>query len=473
MKIFETLGYLDGIVMIGCLLGLVVISLIFDKKMTSSDDVTGSAKNFSIPLIVGATVATYMGASAGVGNMQLFLASGFSGLTPRYAWFVGWIVLCVMAGRLRASGANTLPEFISVKYGRSTQKVSSAAALIYTMSSIAGQFMACGTVFYMLGLGSVKTGIIVLGIVIIVLALFGGLKGLAITNTIQSAFIIAICVIIIPAIAIIKAGGIGGMTEYWQATDPTHLNFVAGLSPTVFIGYCVSYLLCCGAEPSYAGKFLAAKDTKTGVKGAVASMITCAILPIPMCIAAMCLPKVLPGVTDGSLFFPEMINNFMPPVVKGFAMFAFLSLFLTTGDSFLQLVSVLITNDYVKPLMPDADDKKIVRIHRTTTVLVGILAIIVGLVGGTIVDVMALGAGCYGAAVFFPLVLACYSKRHYVSRNINIAMIVGCVVTLVWNPLLSEVTGIAGVIVGAVCCMIICFIGSTSGEPDAKAEKVR
>lgn len=467
MNIFKTLGVVDGLVLIGCLIALVAISLIYEKKNKNSGDVTKAAKDFSIPLIVGATVATFMGASSGMGTMGLYVANGFAGLMPTLAWCLGWLFLCFMARPLRASGANTLPEFIAIKYSPSTQKISSAIAIIYTMSTVAGQFIACGTVFYVLGLGSIQQGIIILGAIIIILTLFGGLRGVAITNTIQSVFIVSICVFIIPVIVIVKAGGIGEMVSYYQEIDPSKLNFFKGMTPAILIGYVLSNLLCCGAEPSYAAKFLQAKDTATGVKGAYASLIVCVILPVFMMLGAMCLPMIMPGFTDGTMFFPVTINAFLPTIVKGFAMFAFLSLFLTTGNSFLQLLSVLITNDYVKPMMPNADSAKIGKINRAIIVVIGVIAILVGLWGEGIYQVMILGAGVYGAAVFFPLVFGCFTKRKYVVKNINIAMITGCVLTLVWDQLLAGKTGVAGVIVGALGCLVICLIGSKPGDKAA------
>lgn len=460
MNIFKTLGVVDALVLIICLVGLVAISLIFERKNKNSGDVTKETKDFSIPLIIGATVATYMGAGTGMGTMGVYMSSGFAGMTPMWAWSVGWIVLCMMAGPLRASGANTLPEFIAKKYSPRTQKISSAIAVIYTMASVAGQFIACGTVYYVLGLGSIQQGIMILGTVIIVLTLFGGLKGVAVTNTIQSVFIVVVCVAILPAIVISKAGGLGEMVNYYQAVDPTKLNFFTGMTPSLLIGYVLTNILCCGAEPAYASKFLQAKDVKSGVRGSYASMIVCAILPVFMMLGVMCLPMVMPEITDGTMFYPVTINAYLPPVMKGFAMFAFLSLFLTTGNSFLQLLSVLITNDYIKPMVPDISEKKLGRITRIIIVGVGIATILIALWGDGIYQIMMLGQGCYGAALFFPLALGCFTKRNYKVKNINIAMIVGCVVTLVWDQLLSGSTGIAGVIVGAVSCLIICLLGS-------------
>lgn len=464
MKMFETLGALDATVLILFLVALVAISVIFNKKVKTAGDVTGSNKNFSIPLIVGATIATCMGAYSGMGALGPYLANGFAGLTVSWAWNVGWIALCIMAKPLRASGANTLPEFIAIKYSPSTQKVSSVVALVYTMAQIAGQFIACGTVFALLGLGTMKQGIIIMGLIIVALTMFGGLKGVAITNTIQSVFIVAICVFIIPVLVLAKAGGVGNMIDYWQAVDSTKLNFFSGMTPSMLIAAVVSQMLCSGAEPSYAAKFLSAKDVKTGVKGSVISMITCTLIPLPICLAVMSAPLVMPSLTDGTHFFPVMINAYMPPVIKGLALFAFLSLFLTTGNSFLQLASVLITNDFIKPAMPDADDKKVLRINTLLIVVLGVFSLLVALWGDSIYQVMILGSGCYGAAIFCPLALGCFTKRKYNPRNINIAMITGCAVTILWDQLLSDATGIAGVIMGAVCCLIICLIGSKSGQ---------
>lgn len=125
MAFFETLGIVDGIIVLLTLAGLVFISLRFGGKAKSSDEYNNAGKSLNIWVVVGSTIATFMGAYSGLGSPQLILSVGLSGLTVALMWNVGWAFQCLMARPLRASGVSTLPEFIAIKYGRSTRMISS------------------------------------------------------------------------------------------------------------------------------------------------------------------------------------------------------------------------------------------------------------------------------------------------------------------------------------------------------------
>ena len=63
------LSVLDYGVIILYLLGMVAIGAIFSKKVTSNDDYALAGRSLTIPVMVGTSVATCVGASAAFGNM--------------------------------------------------------------------------------------------------------------------------------------------------------------------------------------------------------------------------------------------------------------------------------------------------------------------------------------------------------------------------------------------------------------------
>lgn len=281
MAFFETLGIVDGIIVLLTLAGLVFISLRFGGKAKSSDEYNNAGKSLNIWVVVGSTIATFMGAYSGLGSPQLILSVGLSGLTVALMWNVGWAFQCLMARPLRASGVSTLPEFIAIKYGRSTRMISSVATVVYIFSQIAGQFIACGTMAEILGICTFEQGIIFGGLIITVLTLFGGLEGVAITNTIQSVFIVIVCVIAVPLLSFAKVGGVDTVLDNIRQVSPERLSLLAGIGPMTLISYVLSNALASGAEPAYAQRILAAKDVKTGVMGSITSNVVGVLLTSP------------------------------------------------------------------------------------------------------------------------------------------------------------------------------------------------
>jgi len=224
----------------------------------------------------------------------------------------------------------------------------------------------------------------------------------------------------------------------------------------------LSNLLSAGSSPSYTQRILVAKDVKTGVRGSIISNLLGVCFTIPIALGVLCVPYILPNVTDGSHYMPQMILTFFPPVLKGIAVFSFASLFLTTGDANLMLASSVVANDLIKVAKPDIDDRKLYHISRISVVVIGLISIAVAVNSGTIYEIMMLGSAVYGAAIFIPLFLGCFfsKNRTYNYKFVNAGMLCGCFVTLIWNWLLVGVTGIAGVIVGALACLFLCLAGS-------------
>ncbi|MBS6953556.1 MAG: sodium:solute symporter family protein [Enterocloster asparagiformis] len=463
MGFIEQLGVLDSVVVVIMMAGLIFVSIFFTKNNKSAEEYNNAGKSLTIWLVVGSTIATFMGSYSGLGAPQLILAAGLSGLTAGLMFHVGWIALCFMAKPLRASGVNTLSEFLAVKYGgQSTRTVGAIVTVVFVFSSIAGQFIACGTMAQVLGISTLRDGIIYGGLMIILLSMFGGLKGVAITNTIQSVFIAIVCVIAIPVMSFVKAGGFMTVMNDIKTTSPQTLNFFAGMAPMTLIGYVLSNLLSAGSSPSYTQRILVAKDVKTGVRGSIISNLLGVCFTIPIALGVLCVPYILPNVTDGSHYMPQMILTFFPPVLKGIAVFSFASLFLTTGDANLMLASSVVANDLIKVAKPDIDDRKLYHISRISVVVIGLISIAVAVNSGTIYEIMMLGSAVYGAAIFIPLFLGCFfsKNRTYNYKFVNAGMLCGCFVTLIWNWLLVGVTGIAGVIVGALACLFLCLAGS-------------
>ena len=463
MEIFKVLGYLDTTIFIGMLIGLVVISKICGGKQDSAaKDFATGGKNLGIVIVVGSCVATYMGAYTGGGHCEIVMSSGLVALTIICGCNIGWIILTLMAGPLRMSGSDTAAEFIRKKYDISTQKAVSAMSILKCIASLAGQFIATGTLFTVLGLGTKNEGIIFSGIIIMILTILGGLKGIAVTNIIQAMFIAVICCFVIPAMSLGKVGGLGTMLAN---TPPEMKSFISGPGlgwPAAFALF-LSTTLSFAAEPAMIQRILSAKNTRTAVKSSIISNITSFILVVPLTFGAMCCSKIFPGLDTGAKYFPEFIIVYLPPVLKGLALFSFISLFLTTGDAYLHTGASSFLVDFARTAHPDMSDKKALSYTRLTIILMSVIAVLFSLWGGQIYKVMLIGGGAYGAAVVFPTLMACFSKRKIDYRYVNAAIYIAAAVTLLWEFFFKESTGIAGCFIGLAINIILCMLHSGPG----------
>jgi Na+/proline symporter len=174
---------------------------------------------------------------------------------------------------------------------------------------------------------------------------------------------------------------------------------------------------------------------------------------------ALAIPFIFPTMTNGDQFTPAFVAAYFPPVIKGVLIASLLGLLLTTGDTFLLLLSSTVTNDIIPLFRKDIDDKKMLNINRIIVVVSAAVIVLMGMYWKSIFALFRLGGSAYGAGVFFPVLLGCFWKKAK-TLPINIGMFTGCLVSFSWDFLLQNSTGINGVIPGAALCLLICLVGS-------------
>ncbi|WP_303192200.1 sodium:solute symporter family protein [Hungatella hathewayi] len=300
-------------------------------------------------------------------------------------------------------------------------------SVVYLMGQIAGQFVACGTMAHLLGLCSFQTGIVAGGIIMILLSVSGGLSSVTITDSIQQIFITIMCVIVVPILAFSNAGGLKAVAA---ATDPVKMSLFQGAPSGYVIGTFLSLVLAYSCEPSFAQRIFAAKDEKSVVKETMFACLLGFLFTVPMWGAALTMPILFPG-ESSLVFLPLVMKAFLPPVLRGLGIAAFISLLLTTGNALLVSETSVISNDILPRIWPDADERQGLLISRGVVVALGGLAVILGLYFQSVCAVMLLFVGMYGASIFPPVLLSVvFPKRELRSETVALCMGITAVLTL-------------------------------------------
>lgn len=457
-----TLSSGDFFVMIAYFIIMIGIGIYYSKKIKDHDSFAIADRSLSMPIVIGTTVATCMGAGTALGDVGYIFEVGLIGVVSVSMWNVGWIALNLFSGKLRESNAASLPEFLEIRYGKSTRNIAAFVTITMVMNACAAQFAAAGTVLETLGLVERNVGIILGGIVIILLTVFGGLYAVAVTDTFQAVLIFIGVAIIAPIVAFSKAGGISEV--FSRALIETPKMFDPHSIPVILlIGYALSYMLAAGSHPAYIQRVLAAKDRKTAVLGSLWSNILSLIIEIPILLVPIAAFILFPNLADGEMLIPTVIYELFPPILKGLILAGLIALIVTTADSFLLLLGTTISNDIIPIFKTDASEHQKLWISRSVVFIGGALIIVLAINGGSVFKLFRMGAAAYGAGMFVPLACACFWKR-VKAKAANWGMAVGCIITIVWNIVgLGESTGVEGVIVGAAICLVL-IVGITLTE---------
>lgn len=448
---------------------LIGIGLYIAKKnVKSAKDFTAAGQSLGTLTVAGSIISTCMGASVLFSNYQLINNTGISGMMTNIFWYVGWFILILLVGRMRATGATSIPEFISMRFGKKAQKIAAWSVVIVGMSTCAAQFMSFGAMMESLNIADANTGVMIGTLVIVVFTFFSGLWGTAITNTIQSLFILIVCVLVIPFTAASAAGGFGSAIEN---INPEQLSMDGAFSmtPILFFSYMVSSTLNVACEPSYSKYSLAAKDKKAAIVGQAIACVVCLFVTFWAAFPAFFIGQIFPDMTDGSLFVPRLVATFLPIGIRGFVIAIVLSLLITTGNSFLLLLTSSISNDVIQPMYPDMEDKKLLKINRVIIVLGAVIIAVLAMIIPDIVTAFKIGGNAFGPVVAIPVLLGFFWKGIN-EHAVNWAMVIGCASSILLDIVfIIHGDGAIGNIFACGISLAICIFGSMYFNSKAKA----
>ncbi len=313
-------------------------------------------------------------------------------------------------------GTTTIPNMMEICYDKSTKTLFSAVIVImYTILNLPVILYSGAVVFEnifdvsgMLGMstfGGIRVLCIVIGIVGGCYAIFGGLKAVAVSDTINGIGLL-IGGIMIPFFALAtlasQTGGSGIMDgiKYILANESTYHKLSAVNAwdsaqpqvpwPLIITGMFFSniYWWCC--NQSFVQRALAAKSLAEGQKGAIyCGFLKCAgplYLVIPG-IIAFYMPNIQEkmqaiagneGVSLMDQAYPMLIVECVPWPIMGFLAAVLFGAILSSFNSVLNSASTMFTLDlYRSVIKPSASDKECVKVGKIYGTCAGVVAIII------------------------------------------------------------------------------------------------
>jgi SSS family solute:Na+ symporter len=158
---------------------------------------------------------------------------------------------------------------------------------------------------------------------------------------------------------------------------------------------------------------------------------------------------LVPDLADAELATPTVIMQLLPAGVAGIVIAAYIAAVMSSADSALIGPVAIFTNDiYRKQINPQASEAKLVRVARTATVALGVLAIGIAYLVPNVLDLI-LYAYTFGAAgIFFPM-LGLLFWRGTTARGAFWSMILGGTSAVLW-AMAGEPYGLAASYMGWV-----------------------
>lgn len=466
------IGTIDIIIIIAYLVGIVLLGVLaIKKKMSeqSSDDYFLASRSLKWGVIGAALFA------ANISTIHLigFAESGFKyGLVDGlFEWlaipfliFLGFFI----APYFFRTRISTIPEWYERRFNGASRTWMVIFAILtallihigislYAGAELAKQFFGLEEIY----------GIIFIAVLTGIYTVVGGLKAVAITETVQTVLLIggAILLTMFGVFALPEAG-INSFAEFKSKLVPDTLSILRSTdSPAnppeggiswyaALLGYFVLGAWYWFSDQTIVQRALGAK---TEYDAKVGPMFTAVLKVLPV------LFFLLPGVLAYVLFqteigadtkntLPFMIDRLVPVGLKGLIIAALLAALMSSVAAAINSASTLFSIDIIQRIKPETDDKKLVKIGRYVAVVIMILAITWSTQADKFGDTIIHTVNSLGAMIAPPIVavflFGMFWKRGTAkAANVTFAfgLIVGLFVFLLDFPYENLIIGFKGI----------------------------
>ncbi|KGQ69635.1 solute:sodium symporter family transporter [Chelonobacter oris] len=370
--------------------------------VSTSDGYFLAGNKLGALFIAGSLLLTNISTEQLVGQSGL---TYFGNMTP-LAWEIwairGIILLAILFLPMYLGGAfSTMPEFLSTHYGEGTRK------LIVWLFMFGYIFVWSPTVLYggalalmkildleaWLGLTKMQAlwiTTIIVGVIGAIYAITGGLKAVAVSDTLNGVGLLFIgC--LIPILGLIALGdkiqgNIVDALHYITVTNPEKLNAIGTGSEldaipiaAVFTGLMVTATFYWGTNQFVIQRALGAESLRSGQKGLLMAGFFKMLVPfIAMFPGLLAYHLYGAGLEPRDLAYPTLVAKILPAPLLGLFVAVLLGAVFSTYNSLINSASTLFAVDIYKPLMnPQADDGKVIHMSKKFGIYCSILTIII------------------------------------------------------------------------------------------------
>lgn len=228
--------------------------------------------------------------------------------------------------------------------------------------------------------------VITIGVIGSIYAIFGGLKAVAISDTVNAVGLM-IGGLMVPVFALWDIGNgnlLHGMSKVYE-TVPEKFNVIGAEDSvipfsTLFTGLMINQLYFWGMNQTIIQRALGAKNMAEAQKGLLFTGIFKILIPLII---------VLPGIIafyyygeqyygDQDFIYPVLLKKVLPLSLVGFFAAVVLGAILSTFNSVLNSAATIFSLDiYKKIISPKTSDRNLVRVGRWSSLVLAVVAILV------------------------------------------------------------------------------------------------
>lgn len=458
------MGTLDYIIILFYFLGLVAVSVLMSRRIKNSEDMFIAGRNSSWWLSGISSYMTIFSASTFVVWGGVAYKSGLVAVVVAICLGVAsFIVGRWISGKWRSLRIKSPGEYLTVRFGHSTvsfytisgivaRAVHTAVAL-YAVAVVMCALIKVpeGSIFASTGMAgdaaagylSIWWALLILGTIALVYTVVGGFLAVLMTDVIQFGVLLAVVVFMIP----LSFNAVGGVGNFIDAASRIPAYF-SGTSDTYSLAWLVLWVFLnvamIGGDWPFVQRYISVPTRKDARKSTYLIGALYLLTPMIWYLPTMVYRVMEPGLAldadpaimtfNGEHAYVNMSKMVLMSGMLGMMLAAMLSATLSNVSGILNVYANVYTYDIWKyrPGNRDADEKKLMRVGRTFTLVFGLviigLSMLIPFAGGAEKVVVTL-LTMIMCPLYIPSIWGLFSKR--LTGN-----------QLIWSMLITWAVGI-------------------------------
>ena len=475
-QLFQFSAWAIIIMMLAFYGGTYLLSLVIkkEKENTSGFMVAGHGVGFGMG--AASMTATWIWAASFYAAATSGYKYGLSG-PIHYGFWGALMILFIypfgMRFRQLAPEGHTLGELINARHGSSSQLILAVSNLMGSLISLMVNFTAAGALVSVLSPLSFQTGVMIAGIGVLSYTLTSGFRASVFTDFAQLVALMAIGVVIIPAV-LFAMGGPQAMVDGLPNLTAQQQDF---FSSEAFLQqgapYFVAVLAYAIGNQTITQRLFAIDKSKIKATFVTATVGYAGIVIGLGMIGLMALTVgIQPLDGDMNNLIPQMVSTYLHPVFIALFFILVIGSLSSTADSDLSALSTIMMADvYGKNIAKDnPNPKKMMVIGRATMVIATALGLIFASLKLDIL-VMLVFVGALWGAVVFPVIASVFWDRVTnlaFTTSVIVALIFFCIARFQLIPieggvaLMFEIFASVGAAV-VIGLMVFGFLGRRLG----------
>ena len=396
-------NYITLILLTLYVIAIIIVGIV-NRKNESSEDYFLASRKLPSWLLAITFIASWWGGGSAIDMVDHAFKNGMSSF-----WVYGVPVLLstflmfLFSKGIRNITTISQPQLLAQRYNETVALLQTMFIIIFMVIAAAVQIIVVARFFQSFFDISYEIGAIIGLSIVLLYSLFGGFKGVVLTDLLQFFFFLFTAIFLF-YIAYDKSGGLDAVTNIAQKNGKIgYTSFFNDVSSN--LAYVITFGTAWMIQANVWQRISAAKTATSAQKMMVFSFIAFIPLYLMVTYIGMYSTVFYSAIPEGGIV-PDMVKQLDSPILSAIIFVGLCSAIMSTMDSLLNTGALSLTVDiYRKHIAPQSSPSKQVTIARYATIVVGLAALFIALKIDAVLTISWIGSDFLTTGAFIPLIL--------------------------------------------------------------------